>query len=239
VAPFGPLAEKDTCPACFRSSGAALWLPLTAGRPASCRYFGVRIRWSSPGRASCGAMGIRTQTSCMPSSGNPSTEVCSRRSPSRRVHPRPPASRHVAVLSCCTIRYPHPHEPSTRTPTTRTAYRRHLVIEADRPKRARRHGGKSDELDAVRAARQALTSPDPARPRAGNAREALRILLATRRARHQDPHRHGEHPRGADPHRARGTARPVPRPPHRWASPRCPDTSPVPSADTVIWDDQR
>ena len=31
----------------------------------------------------------------------------------------------------------------------------HLVIEADRPKKARRRGGKSDELDAIRAARQA------------------------------------------------------------------------------------
>src|ERR1035441_5648925 len=42
-------------------------------------------------------------TSCMPSSGNPSTRVCSRRSPSRRVHPVP-ASGPVAVLPCCTIR---------------------------------------------------------------------------------------------------------------------------------------
>jgi transposase len=56
----------------------------------------------------------------------------------------------------------------------------HLVIEADRPKRARRRGGKSDELDAVRAARQALATADPARPRTGETREALRILLATR-----------------------------------------------------------
>ncbi|MEP7020614.1 MAG: transposase [Pseudonocardiales bacterium] len=55
-----------------------------------------------------------------------------------------------------------------------------LVIEADRPKRARRRGGKSDELDAVRAARQALATADPARPRTGETREALRILLATR-----------------------------------------------------------
>jgi transposase len=56
----------------------------------------------------------------------------------------------------------------------------HLVIEADRPKKARRRGGKSDELDAIRAARQALATPDPAQPRTGDTREALRILLATR-----------------------------------------------------------
>jgi transposase len=56
----------------------------------------------------------------------------------------------------------------------------HLVIEADRPKKARRRGGKSDQIDAVRAARQALAAPDPAQPRTGDTREALRILLATR-----------------------------------------------------------
>ena len=56
----------------------------------------------------------------------------------------------------------------------------HLVIEADRPKKARRRGGKSDELDAIRAARQALAITDPAQPRTGHTREALRILLATR-----------------------------------------------------------
>jgi transposase len=56
----------------------------------------------------------------------------------------------------------------------------HLVIEADRPKKARRRGGKSDQLDAIRAARQALATADPAQPRTGDTREALRILLATR-----------------------------------------------------------
>ena len=56
----------------------------------------------------------------------------------------------------------------------------HLVIEADRPRRTRRRGGKSDELDAVRAARQALAASGHARPRTGETREALRILLATR-----------------------------------------------------------
>jgi transposase len=56
----------------------------------------------------------------------------------------------------------------------------HLVIEADRPRRTRRRGGKSDELDAARAARQALAASGHARPRTGETREALRILLATR-----------------------------------------------------------
>src|SRR2546428_4533510 len=48
----------------------------------------------------------------------------------------------------------------------------HLVIEADRPKKARRRGGKSDQLDAIRAARQALATADPAQPRTGDTREA-------------------------------------------------------------------
>ena len=45
---------------------------------------------------------------------------------------------------------------------------------------SRRRGGKSDQIDAVRAARQALAAPGPAQPRTGDTREALRILLATR-----------------------------------------------------------
>jgi hypothetical protein len=56
----------------------------------------------------------------------------------------------------------------------------HLVIEAGRPKKARRRGGKPGQLDAIRAARQALATPDPAQPRTGDTREALRIVLATR-----------------------------------------------------------
>src|SRR5690242_13071298 len=56
----------------------------------------------------------------------------------------------------------------------------HLVIEAGRPKKARRRGGKPDQIDAVRAARQALAAPRPAQPRTGDTREALPILLATR-----------------------------------------------------------
>lgn len=56
------------------------------------------------------------------------------------------------------------------------------VVEIDRPKRtARRNGAKSDELDAIRAAREALGREHLAQPRRRGSREALRVLLATRR----------------------------------------------------------
>lgn len=56
------------------------------------------------------------------------------------------------------------------------------VVEIDRPKRpARRNGAKSDELDAIRAAREALERDHLAQPRARGDREALRVLLTTRR----------------------------------------------------------
>lgn len=56
-----------------------------------------------------------------------------------------------------------------------------LVLEVDRPRRpARRDRAKSDELDAIRAAREALTREHLARPRQRGEREALRVLLATR-----------------------------------------------------------
>ncbi|NIR58885.1 MAG: IS110 family transposase [Gammaproteobacteria bacterium] len=57
------------------------------------------------------------------------------------------------------------------------------VIELDRPDRpARRHGAKSDPLDAVRAAREALSRTKLAQPRAGGERGALSVLLAARRS---------------------------------------------------------
>lgn len=56
------------------------------------------------------------------------------------------------------------------------------VVEVDRPKRpARRNGAKSDELDAIRAAREALEREHLAQPRARGDREAIRVLLVTRR----------------------------------------------------------
>ena len=56
-----------------------------------------------------------------------------------------------------------------------------LVLEVDRPRRpARRDRAKSDELDAIRAAREALSREHLAQPRLRGEREALRVLLATR-----------------------------------------------------------
>src|SRR5215213_3872185 len=57
------------------------------------------------------------------------------------------------------------------------------VVEMDRPKRAaRRHGAKSDPLDATRAAREALGRDQLAQPRATGPRAALSVRLAARRS---------------------------------------------------------
>jgi transposase len=57
------------------------------------------------------------------------------------------------------------------------------VVELDRPKRAaRRHGAKSDPLDATRAAREALGRDQLAQPRAAGSRAALQARLTTRRS---------------------------------------------------------
>jgi transposase len=57
------------------------------------------------------------------------------------------------------------------------------VVELDRPKRAaRRHGAKSDPLDATRAAREALSRDQLAQPRAAGHRAALQTRLTTRRS---------------------------------------------------------
>ncbi|MFC6902486.1 hypothetical protein ACFQGX_45605 [Nonomuraea dietziae] len=58
------------------------------------------------------------------------------------------------------------------------------VIESDRPKRiTRRVGGKSDAIDARRAAREALGREHSAVPRTDGPREAVRMLLVTRESR--------------------------------------------------------
>ena len=58
-----------------------------------------------------------------------------------------------------------------------------IVIELDRPKRAvRRNGAKSDPLDAIRAAREAMGRPRLGTPRSGGERQALSVLLAARRS---------------------------------------------------------
>ena len=55
------------------------------------------------------------------------------------------------------------------------------VVEVERPARpARRNGAKSDALDALRAAREALTREHLAQPRGRGDREAVRVLLVTR-----------------------------------------------------------
>jgi transposase len=57
------------------------------------------------------------------------------------------------------------------------------VLEVGRPaRRERRLHGKDDELDAVRAARAALTREPLPLPRSGEGREALRLLLIARRS---------------------------------------------------------
>src|SRR5438477_5286393 len=54
------------------------------------------------------------------------------------------------------------------------------VLEVGRLRRERRSGGKTDALDAVRAARSALAQERPATPRAGGERQALQALVAAR-----------------------------------------------------------
>ena len=53
------------------------------------------------------------------------------------------------------------------------------VLEVGRLRRERR-SGKSDALDAIRAARGVLSQNHPAQPRTGGEREALRALMAAR-----------------------------------------------------------
>jgi transposase len=55
-----------------------------------------------------------------------------------------------------------------------------LVLEVSRLRRERRSGGKTDALDAVRAARSVLCQERPATPRAGGERQALQALVAAR-----------------------------------------------------------
>jgi transposase len=54
------------------------------------------------------------------------------------------------------------------------------VLEVGRLRRERRSGGKTDALDAIRAARSVLGQTRPGLPRAGGEREALRALSAAR-----------------------------------------------------------
>lgn len=60
------------------------------------------------------------------------------------------------------------------------AERGELVLEVERPARTAQRRGKSDRLDALRAARAVLGERRPAQPRAGGERAALQALLTTR-----------------------------------------------------------
>jgi transposase len=60
------------------------------------------------------------------------------------------------------------------------ASRGEQVLEVSRLRRERRSGGKTDALDAVRAARSVLGLERPATPRAGGERQALQALVAAR-----------------------------------------------------------
>lgn len=65
--------------------------------------------------------------------------------------------------------------------TTYLLERGERVVEVDRPKRpARRSGAKSDHLDAIRAAKEALEREHPTQPRRRSEREAVRVLQRTR-----------------------------------------------------------
>ena len=54
------------------------------------------------------------------------------------------------------------------------------VLEVSRLRRERRSGGKTDALDAIRAARSVLSERRPSTPRAGGERQALQALVAAR-----------------------------------------------------------
>jgi hypothetical protein len=54
------------------------------------------------------------------------------------------------------------------------------VLEVGRLRRERRTGGKTDALDAIRAARSVLAAERPSTPRAGGQRQALQALVAAR-----------------------------------------------------------
>lgn len=71
----------------------------------------------------------------------------------------------------------------TRHLLDQLAERDELIVELDRPERAkRRNGAKSDPLDAIRAAREALARPRLATPRTGSDRQRLAVLLVVRRS---------------------------------------------------------
>jgi hypothetical protein len=89
------------------------------------------------------------------------------------------------------------------------------VVEVDRPSRPARRGGKTDALDAIRAAREALAQQRPAVPRRRGDRQALRVLLATRQGGGRRADLRHQPAQGAHRGRSRGAARPAARPRHQ------------------------
>lgn len=74
-------------------------------------------------------------------------------------------------------------EATVRASRATFAKKDELVVELDRPERAkRRNGAKSDPLDAIRAAREALSRTKLGTPRTTGERQALSVLLAARRS---------------------------------------------------------
>ena len=58
----------------------------------------------------------------------------------------------------------------------------HAVVEVERPRRRERRTGKSDRIDALAAAKKVLGDEGLARPRAGDSRAALAVLLIAHRS---------------------------------------------------------
>jgi hypothetical protein len=86
------------------------------------------------------------------------------------------------------------------------------VVEVDRPARpARRNGAKTDDLDAVRAAREALGREHLAQPRQRGDREAIGVLVTTRQSATAGPHVRDQPPQGAGGQRTRAPAPAVAR----------------------------
>jgi hypothetical protein len=95
------------------------------------------------------------------------------------------------------------------------------VLEVGRLRRERRSGGKTDALDAIRAARSVLEQPRPATPRAGGERPALQALVAAHRTPPHSSSSPGHTAAGSDrKRRSRGSpAQPrYPPPPARQSA---------------------
>jgi hypothetical protein len=107
-----------------------------------------------------------------------------------------------------------PALPGSCTSTANASWR-----SADTKRLAHRSGAKSDALDAVRAAREALGQDHLAIPRCRGQWEALRVLLTTRRCAILARVAAIGQPRGADRGRPRGAARRAARPQHQRSDP--------------------